>query len=329
MTVSKEVVRNLTLPRLRAAVYFKDNPDVQFHLPRLVQCDSEETKDLLCAMGFGSDNWVDWRAQFGHRFIISMDGNGATCSRVFVTLRSNSVLLKYASPHQLHYFSGLIPWTHYIPIDSDEDVNQIVHIEQKCPGFFRHIAEQGQAFANRYLTRWQAMKYTGWLLRMYASSFEASSAQPWTLGAAVAELRRNAVSTIRILAHIANRGDVWFERGAWAGEPDKQRNIEGFALEPGCAFTTADIAYQAVLSDGSLSDWYKGGEFCGTRGKGLPIRGLRVRLSGNAASSYECSYTARFRDGAEVSGAADGDVCQAESRAPLVGFQINWRLRDG
>jgi hypothetical protein len=32
--------------------------------------------------------------QFGNKFIISMDGNDATCSRLPITFRSNSVLLK-------------------------------------------------------------------------------------------------------------------------------------------------------------------------------------------------------------------------------------------
>jgi hypothetical protein len=326
--LARNVVTDRTQPRLRAALYFKNNPNVEFHLPHIHQIDSPETEELLRAIGFGSNVWIPWEDQYPHRFIISMDGNGATCSRVFLALRSNCVPLKYASPHELYYFSGLAPWTHYIPIESDEDVNDIVRIERKHPGYFKHIAEQGQAFANRYLTRSQAMKYTAWLLRQYVSSFGASSTTTWTPGTAAADVRRNAVTTIRILAHIAYRGDVWFERGAWIGEPGKQLEIQGFAVDPGRAFTAADISYQAVLSDGSLSDWCKGGEFCGTRGKSLPIHGLRIRLSEMAARAYVCAYSASFKDGTEVPFVVDGEVCLAESLAPLVGCQIIWTLRD-
>jgi hypothetical protein len=317
-------VSERTAPRLRAGVYFTGNPNVEFLIPHLTQCESPETEDLLRTLGFGSNVRIPWDAHFRHKFIISMDGNGATCSRVLLALRSNSVLLKYTSPHHLYYFSGLMPWTHYIPIESDEEVNHIVRAEQQRPGFFRHVAEQGQAFANRYLTRLQVMKYTAWLLRMYASSFDASSAAPWRLGAAVADFRRSAISAIRILAHISLQGDVWFEQGAWVGASDKRLTIEGFAVEPGVAFTAADISYQAMFSDGSLTDRCQGGEFCGTRGKALPICGLRVRLSGAAADSYDCSYCARFADGTEVSCVKGGEICQAESRAPIVGLRITW-----
>jgi hypothetical protein len=226
--LANNIVTDRTQPRLRAAFYFKDNPDVQFLLPVLHQYDSMETADLLRSMGFGSNVWVPWKAQFAHRFIISIDGNGATCSRVARALKSNSVLLKYTSKSELYYFSALAPWTHYIPVESDEDVSEVLRIEQKCPGFFRHIAKQSQEFADRYLTRPQAMKYMAWLLRLYASSFRASSATPWTLGKAVADPRLDAANSIRVLAHIAFRGDVWFARGAQIGEPDKQLDIQGF-----------------------------------------------------------------------------------------------------
>lgn len=325
--LANNIVTDRTQPRLRAAFYFKDNPDVQFLLPVLHQYDLMETADLLRSMGFGSNVWVPWKAQFAHRFIISIDGNGATCSRVARALKSNSVLLKYTSKSELYYFSALAPWTHYIPVESDEDVSEVVRIEQKCPGFFRHIARQSQEFADRYLTRPQAMKYMAWLLRLYASSFRASSAAPWTPGKAVADPRSDAANSIRVLAHIAFRGDVWFARGAQIGEPDKQLDIQGFAVDPGRAFAPADISYQAVLGDGSFSDWCHGGEFCGTRGKSLPIHGLRVRLSGIARRSYVCSYSGRFMDGTEVPDVADGEVCQAKTRAPLVGLHINWALR--
>jgi hypothetical protein len=166
--VTQDVVRHLTLPRLRSAVFFRDCASVMFRLPLAVQCDSDETRALLRTIGIGDGVVVPWQDQLRHRFLISMDGNGAACSRVVRALLSNGVLLKYASPNVLFYFSGLQPWLHYVPIQHDDDVLHIVETERRTPGFFAPVAQAGRAFACRFLTREALMCYTAALLRLYA-----------------------------------------------------------------------------------------------------------------------------------------------------------------
>jgi hypothetical protein len=100
-----------------------------------------------------------------------MDGNGATCSRVAIALASNCALLKYDSPHHLHYFSEMIPWRHYIPIATDREVEEIVALERRSPGLFRSVAEQGKAFHRSHLRRRSVLLYTASLLRAYAEVF--------------------------------------------------------------------------------------------------------------------------------------------------------------
>ncbi len=106
---TEQTVINLRSPRLRAAMYFKNQPRVEFLLPSIVQCDNEKTRDLIREMGFGQGGRIPWRHQLTHKFIISMDGNGATCSRVVLALRSNSVLLKYSSKSFALLFSSFDP----------------------------------------------------------------------------------------------------------------------------------------------------------------------------------------------------------------------------
>ncbi|HLY46515.1 MAG TPA: glycosyl transferase family 90 [Stellaceae bacterium] len=164
------IARSLTMPRLRAARYFRDHDAVRFALTNIVQCDSPETINILACQGFSGAR-IGWHEQFRHKFLISMDGNGAACSRVAIALRSNCVLLKYESPHELYYFAGLQPWVHYIPIQQDRDVIWVIEAERRRPGIFKHIAESGKEFSENFLTRESAMEYTALTLRLYDACF--------------------------------------------------------------------------------------------------------------------------------------------------------------
>lgn len=162
-----ETVRNPVASRLRTAKHFRGHPDIQFLLPKLCQCENSEAERALRDLGFGGPP-IPWSEQFGHKFIISVDGNGATCSRVVIALGSNSALLKYNSPHHLYYFRGLLPWRHYIPIGADGDIETVIRMERECPGVFTSIAEEGRHFAASYLTRQRVWQYAAEVLTKYA-----------------------------------------------------------------------------------------------------------------------------------------------------------------
>ena len=98
--------------------------------------------------------------------------------------------------------------------------------------------------------------------------------------------------------------------------------IEGFSLTPHDGLKPSDIEYQAVLGRGWLSPWIEGGKFCGSRGMALPLLGLKLRLKGAAAKTYECSYSASFVDGSAVGPVPAGETCEAESLAALEAFQV-------
>ena len=160
----------LASPRIRSALFFKDYRQVEFSISSLVQTDGIDTDNAISALGIATPP-KDFSSLYDSKFIISMDGNGATCSRVAMALRSNSVLLKYDSDTELFYFPMLVPWLHYIPVKNDADVLRIISHEEKNPGAFAHIAEASTTFYNDHLSRQAVFQYTATLIKAYSQIF--------------------------------------------------------------------------------------------------------------------------------------------------------------
>ncbi|KRB79428.1 hypothetical protein ASE00_20195 [Sphingomonas sp. Root710] len=156
--------------RIRAARFFRDEPDVRFEISAVVQCDSDETRRIVETMVPMAAGWRDWHDQFGYRYILSMDGNGATWSRTAVALASNSVLVKYASASLLYYMHGLEPWVHFLPVRRDADVLDIVAHADRTFERDAAIAAAGRAFAARHFSREAVTGYMAALLRGYAGA---------------------------------------------------------------------------------------------------------------------------------------------------------------
>jgi len=165
--LSAEDVRRHTTPRLRAAAHFSGNPRVLFRIANATQCQSDEARACLRSQPYFSGHMA-WADQLRHRFLISMDGNGAACSRLVRGLLSNSVVIKFDSPHELYYFPALERGKDYLPAAQEDDVERVLDAESACPGTFRHVAESGQRFARRYLSARSVVDYDGRLLRAHA-----------------------------------------------------------------------------------------------------------------------------------------------------------------
>jgi hypothetical protein len=125
-----------------------------------------------------------------------------------------------------------------------------------------------------------------------------------------------------IVAHIQRMGDVGGKIGEWIGVKGSGQWIEGFSITPAAAIRPEDIEYQAVIGRNWLSPLIEGGEFCGSRGMALPLLGIKVRLKGAAAKTFECSYSATFTDGSAVGPISGGKRCEAKSLAALEAFRI-------
>jgi hypothetical protein len=251
-----------------------------------------------------------------------MDGFGATCSRVPITLASNSVLLKYESPFQLFYFSGLIPWFHYIPIGKDEDVNVVIRMEEENPGTCAAIACNANRFANAYLTRNQVMRYTALLLQAYAASIDS----PAITGARSGSRERQA-PLLDIMVHIEGMGDTWFVAGDWAGSHMLTRHIEGVLLQPKSGEDLCSLCCTTLGADGSWSASTATGTYCGSKGRREPIFGFVANLTERLDDGWELHYSGRFVDGSVVGPVKAGEACQASSRTALNALKFQFERR--
>jgi hypothetical protein len=166
--LSAEEVRHHGTPRLHAAAYFHGNPKVIFRIAKAVQCLSEEAKALLTSQPYFC-SYVSWEDQLQHRFILSMDGNGAACSRLVKGLMCNGVVIKFDSPYELYYFPALRAGSDYLLAENEQDVERLVDIETAHPGTFKEVAVSGQQFAAQYLGIRSVMDYTARLLTALAA----------------------------------------------------------------------------------------------------------------------------------------------------------------
>ena len=136
-------------------------------------------------------------------------------------------------------------------------------------------------------------------------------------------------STAEIVAHIQDMGDVEGGLGEWIGRPGSGRWIEGFRMAPRQGISTEDFECRAVLGRDWLSPWLPGGQYCGSRGLALPMRGFCIRLRPAAAARFDLAISARFVDGTEIGPIGSDYVCAAGSLAPLEALQIILRPRMG
>lgn len=306
-----ESVAALSSQRLKSGVFFRDKPEVEFRLPRIIQCASPEAEQAIRDLGFGIGPGT-WEEQFRHRFLISMDGNGATCSRMAISLKSNAVLLKYNSDHVLHYFHALRPYRHYLPIFRDEDVIAAIGAEERRPGLFSDIAKIGRTFHQDYLTAAACMDYTAELLEQYFLSFDIPApARSMELGDRVRPL-------IFAMVHVEGHGDVPYAPDGWFGWKGSGAALEGFALLPVGLLDRLGLQYRAIDADGHAGDWRERGAFAGSRGRAARLHGFAARMQNHDF----LRYYGRFTDGTEIGPLAAGAPCISPSGAPLEAIRI-------
>jgi hypothetical protein len=319
-----DVVRR-TLPRLRSAMSFKGNPRVDFRLPVLPDRMSDDARAAMQELGFGSGNdRLTFKQQFRHKFIISMDGFGATCSRLPIALASNSVLLKYESQFELFYFSGLIPWFHYIPIGKDDDVNVVIRMEERQPGTCAAIVRNANSFARTYLSRIQIMKYTARLLQAYAASIDSP-----TVPKSAPKGTEQTAPPLAVMVHIEGVGDSWFDAGEWAGSTLLHQRIEGVLLRQKSQQDLSFLRYATFGADGARSASTSIEAYCGSRGKRAPIIGFVADMPGHLPGGWQLRYSGRFVDGSVIGPLNAGDICRSPSGAALNALKIQLETKSG
>ena len=313
--LTAEMIASGALPRLRAAVFFKDKEDVRFSLPKIVQCDGPETVRMVEDLGVGGPE-VSWPEQLGYRYLLSMDGNGATCSRVAIALHSHAALVKYDSAFRLHYFDGLTPGREFFPADQDEQVLDVIRRERNGTARAEAVAVAGRAFARRYLSRPSTAAYVIELLELYGK----------VIGAPAVRGPDEMALLVDTFGHIQDRGDVWSGADGWLGYPGGPR-LEGFGLEAGADIDGEEICYQAILADGAVCPVARARDFCGSRGEEQPLRGARIWLEGRAAKRFELGCEAAFNDGRRIGPSWGRPIVQGAPESALTALRVTARPR--
>lgn len=137
----------------------------------------------------------------------------------------------------------------------------------------------------------------------------------------------SAAGSFHLRAHVARRGDIEVLPAQWVAGPGAPAAIEGVEivgpLPPGLG-----VEVQALVATfpPRWLDWVSAGNFTGSRGRAVPLAGLRFRLVGRAAAQFTLSADALFlgspvlsRQGRELElvGSGVGD--------PLVGLRTELR----
>ncbi len=165
--ILRDVVETDRLPRLAMARAFVGHPDVSFGIGAAVQCDTDETRALLEAQPYYTGP-IAWEEQLKRRFVLSMDGNGATCSRVVRTLASNSVLIKVNSPQLLFYFHGLAPFEHFLPAAEVSEIETWIRLDKDERIDRAGLTARANSFAADFLTRDAALAYAAMVIEACA-----------------------------------------------------------------------------------------------------------------------------------------------------------------
>ena len=169
--LDEEAVRNDASERLRYAARFVGDPQVEFSIGRASECVSPEAEAALKAKPYFRR--VDWAEQLTRRYVLSLDGNGATCSRVVRTLRSRSCLVKQASDNLLFYFAGLLPWRHFIPVDDEEELARLAPMITRTDFPSEAICDDANAFCRDNLNRAAVVDYTAALMGGFSAQYLA------------------------------------------------------------------------------------------------------------------------------------------------------------
>lgn len=97
-----------------------------------------------------------------------------------------------------------------------------------------------------------------------------------------------------VTAHIERIGDRVFAGSAWAGTPGEQKRIEGFSIRPLQEIQPTEIEYKALHPGGVETPWVRGPQYCGTRGRALPLTGFAVRIAPHVQDQFSVIYQAAF-----------------------------------
>jgi hypothetical protein len=134
-----------------------------------------------------------------------------------------------------------------------------------------------------------------------------------------------ALDRLKIIGHVAGIGDVTARADEWVAGPTAPARIEGLSIVWPGKPDDLDIRYCVRLArphavSGRMMEL---GAYAGTRGRALPIVGIRFEMSGSAAASFRLVSEAAFL-GAPIARTSGKQIEMSgpTGREPLVGFRL-------
>ena len=108
-----------------------------------------------------------------YRYLIDVDGNASSWSRVYWILLSHSVLLKQASPWYQWYYKAIKPWVHYIPLAHDvSDIKDKIIWAKRNDGKAHKIAQNATNIVEGIFSEEAIRTYIVQLLKSYAACLD-------------------------------------------------------------------------------------------------------------------------------------------------------------
>jgi hypothetical protein len=137
-------------------------------------------------------------------------------------------------------------------------------------------------------------------------------------------------SGFAVMAHVARRGDLLADSGEWIGGPAAPAPIEGLQINwTPPAGVTLEYQVLAVGARGRWSTWVFSGEFAGSRGRRLPLAGVRLRLGGEFADRFRLDGEALFLGSTvEADSSRDLEFASRSGTDPLVGLRLELREKN-
>ncbi|MEI8300526.1 MAG: glycosyl transferase family 90 [Chlamydiota bacterium] len=104
-----------------------------------------------------------------YKYLIDIDGNSCTYSRLFWILLSNSLCIKQISDNEQWYYGALKPYVHYLPFKTDmSDLAIQIAWAEKHPNEVKQMIYQANCFVKKHLLQEHVFQYVYLLLNAYA-----------------------------------------------------------------------------------------------------------------------------------------------------------------
>lgn len=132
-----------------------------------------------------------------------------------------------------------------------------------------------------------------------------------------------ATEGLKVLGHVAGRGDIIVGPNAWIAGPAAPSRVEGVALEWPDKPLSVDIRYAVQLANGQTGSgrMVPLGTYAGTRGRALPLTGVVLEMSGTDELRFVAE--AGFLNAPTLRAVGRRVVLSGPtSREPLVGIRI-------